>query len=297
MDAYSIWLVEYGRCDTQPVSSLVYSRHNQGLTSIPFTFLLFKGNGHIAAVDTGYYDEGYAHELSVRFDMTSIRPIEQALADAGIRGGEVDTVLLTHAHYDHLGGVKAFPNAHFYLQKKELFDWLDVLARPAEYAFLRAAIDPNDIRNVVDLAAKGRLTLVEGPVENVLPGVSLAPAFDSHTYGHQVVIIRKGGDSQENWVFTGDACYSFDNFGGAGGSGPYLPVGFGVGSITAMVEALARIRDLADGKLENLIITHDSDMWRNFPSEANADGFHIAEIQLAPGEPSRLKKPGTRPEK
>ncbi len=288
MDAYSIWLVEYGYCATQPVSSLMYSRHNQGIRTIPFTFLILKGNGRTVAVDTGYIDEGYAHELSVRFDMTAIRPIEKALADIGVRGEEMDTVILTHAHYDHLGGSKAFPNAHFYLQKKELLDWIEALARPKEYAFLTAALDPNDIRNAIDLADAGRLTLLDGAAENILPGVSCTPVFNSHTYGHQVVSIAKaGGNGDERWVFTGDACYSFENY-GADGKGPYLPVGFGVGSITGMVDALVTIRDLAGGDLNRLIITHDSDMWKVHPSAVKSDGMHIAEVQLAAGEKSRL---------
>ncbi len=289
MDAYSIWLVEYGYCATQPVSSLMYSLHNQGVRTIPFTFLIVKGNGRVIAVDTGYLDEGYGHELSVRFGMTAIRPIRNALADIGVRGEEVDTVILTHAHYDHLGGSAVFPNAHFYLQKKELLDWMEVLARPKEYAFLTAALDPNDIRNAIDLANAGRLTLLDGPAENILPGISCVPVFDSHTYGHQVVTIAKaGGESGERWVFTGDACYSYENYGGVDGRGPYLPVGFGVGSITGMVDALATIRELAGGDLRRLIITHDGDMWGAHPSAATSDGMHIAEVQLAAGEKSRL---------
>ena len=63
MDPYSIWLLEYGYCAKQPVSSLIYSKHNQGFRKIPFTFLVLKGNGRMIAVDTGYYDKGYSHEL------------------------------------------------------------------------------------------------------------------------------------------------------------------------------------------------------------------------------------------
>jgi glyoxylase-like metal-dependent hydrolase (beta-lactamase superfamily II) len=289
-EGYSIWLVEYGYCATQPVSSLMYSRHNEGVRTIPFTFLILKGHGRTIAIDTGYIDEGHAHELHVRFGMTAIRPIEKALADIGVRGEEVDTVILTHAHYDHLGGSTVFPNAHFYLQKKELLDWMETLARPKEYAFLTAALDPNDIRNVVDLADAGRLTLLDGAAENLLPGISCVPVFNSHTYGHQVVTIDKAGaGAGGRWVFTGDACYSFENY-GADGKGPYLPVGFGVGSITGMVEALSTIRSLADGDLRRLIITHDNDMWTLHPSVVKSDGMRIAEVQLAAGEQSRLTK-------
>ncbi len=290
MDAYSIWLVEYAYCATQPVSSLMYSKHNQGVRTIPFTFLILKGNDRTVAIDTGYIDEGHGHELSVRFGMTAIRPVEKALADIGVRGEEVDTVILTHAHYDHLGGSTIFPNAHFYLQKKELLDWIEALARPKEYAFLTAALDPNDIRNAIDLADAGRLTLLDGATENILPGISCFPVFNSHTYGHQVVTIGKTGSgtgADDRWVFTGDACYSFENY-GADGKGPYLPVGFGVGSITGMVDALVKIRELAGGDLKRLIITHDSEMWGLHPSAVKSDGMRVAEVQLAQGEKSRI---------
>ncbi|HEY9594412.1 MAG TPA: MBL fold metallo-hydrolase, partial [Spirochaetia bacterium] len=109
MSDYSMWLVEYGYCTTQAVSSLVFGRHNAGIRTIPFSFLVLKGKDHLVAVDTGYYDEGYAHELTVRFGVDRVKPIETALQEIGIRGEDVDTVIITHAHYDHMGGIKAFP--------------------------------------------------------------------------------------------------------------------------------------------------------------------------------------------
>ncbi|WP_010259650.1 N-acyl homoserine lactonase family protein [Treponema primitia] len=292
MESYSIWLVEYGYCSQQPTSSVIYGKHNAGVMHLPFTFLVLKGNGHTIAVDTGYYDEGYGHDLTVKFGIDGMRPIEKSLADIGIRGEEFDTVIITHAHYDHMGGLKAFPNAHFYIQKKELLDWIEVLAMPKYFSGLSAAIDPNDVKRALDLIAKGQLTLVDGPVENLLPGISLVPSFNSHTYGLQLVTIQRRSDTPaDRWVFTSDVCYSIENFGEpAGGSypGPYQPVGFGVGSITEMVRALVTIQDLADHHLDRLIIPHDATMWKNFKSAVKSDGMHIAEIQLANNEKSRL---------
>jgi glyoxylase-like metal-dependent hydrolase (beta-lactamase superfamily II) len=289
MESYSIWLVEYAYCDTQPISSLIYGKHNAGITHIPFTFMVLKGNGHTIAIDTGYYDEGYGHELTVKFGVNGIRSIEKSLDDIGIRGEEFDTVIITHAHYDHMGGLKAFPNAHFFIQKKEVLDWIEVMALPRPFSGLTVAIDPNDMKNAMDLISQGRMTLIDGRVENLLPGISLVPAFNSHTYGLQLVTIQRNPDNPgDQWVFTSDVCYSPENFGENNRDGPYQPVGFGVGSITEMVRALVTIDELAEHHPDRLIIPHDTSMWKTFKSKQKSDKMHIAEIQLAIHEKSRL---------
>jgi glyoxylase-like metal-dependent hydrolase (beta-lactamase superfamily II) len=285
-----MWLVEYAFCSAQPVSSLVYGRHNQGTRAIPFSFLIIKGGGRLIAVDTGYYDEGYAHDLTLRFGVDKVKPIDLALKEIGIKGEDVDTVIITHAHYDHMGGIKAFPKARFYIQQRELLDWIKVLALPRQFESLSMAVDPNDIKSAIDLMSDRRLTLLDGAVEELLPGISVVPAFDSHTYGLQLVVIDDSGGGGEAgpWVFTSDACYSFENFGPKGEFDVYSPVGFGVGNLTEMVKALDTIRGLSRNRLDRMIIPHEPGMWLNFPTARTSEGMHVAELSLEDGERSRV---------
>lgn len=290
MGNYSMWLLEYAYCTTQPVSSLVYGKHNAGLTTIPLTFMILKGNGHTIAIDTGYYDEGYGHELTVKCGADKVIPIEGAMASIGISGEEVDTVILTHAHYDHSGGIKAFPNAHFYIQEKEVLDWIKVLAKPREYDFLTIALDPNDLKSMIDLMVENRITLLNGEVKDLLPGIDVIPLHDTHTYGLQMLTITNTDvdGNPEKWVFVGDACYSFDNFGDRDFDGVYRPVGFGVGNLTKMVEALDLSMKLAGGRKDRMIVSHEATMWDTFPTKVDENNMHTAEIYLAEGEESRM---------
>ena len=52
-----------------------------------------------------------------------------------------------------------------------------------KFSFLTGAIDPADIMRMVSAAKDGRLVIVDGDRENVLPGIDVHAALDSHTWG------------------------------------------------------------------------------------------------------------------
>lgn len=287
MADYSIWMLEYAHCLTQPVSSIVYSQHNQGIRLLTFTYLVIKSQDHIAMVDVGYdYADG-GKAMADKFGVVDWQPPEKVLAKIGLKPEDIDTIVLTHAHFDHMGNLKAFPNAHFFLQKKEITDWVWALSLPNKFSFISAATNPDDITAAVLLGAAGKMTLVDGEKQHVLPGVRLIPMFDSHTFGSQLVVIEnQTPDGDDTWVVAGDNCYAYENLTGVENSGVYLPVGFGVGSITNMTMALDKMMEITKGNIERIIIGHEPKSFETYPSWKTADGLHVAELRLAAGQRS-----------
>jgi glyoxylase-like metal-dependent hydrolase (beta-lactamase superfamily II) len=138
-------------------------------------------------VDTGIGDKWDARNTDI-YCIEHTDTIEASLARAGFRPEDVTRVVLTHLHFDHAGGatkigpdgkpVPRFPNARYYVQRKE---W-ELALNPNRRS--RAAYLPE---NFLPLQETGQLELVDGNSELVF-GLELV-LTGGHTPGHQIVTI------------------------------------------------------------------------------------------------------------
>jgi hypothetical protein len=132
---------------------------------------------------------------------------------------------------------------------------------------------------------------VEGYRENVLPGIDLHLAPDTHTWGSMYVRLRNdlASSSGNAWIFAGDLVYLQENLRGHTPEDPeYIPIGFAMGSQFNLVMTTDELLNGVDGDTSRVIAIHEDRLKDMFPSRVTANGVRVTELALADGEPSRI---------
>lgn len=198
-------------------------------------------------IDTGYGDRFTAATRAWPWRLYAVAtPVQsggstrQLLQRAGIYPEEVQDIVLTHLHADHVGGVSEFPNARFHVaggawealcgmrpfaQLRRAF--LPALF-PKDFASRLRAIDPAAFQpdprwpalRVFDLWGDGSMHLV------ALPG---------HALGHCGVLLR---DAAGEWLYAADAYWNWRQI--ERGAAPLWPA-------TCFLEDARAYRDTIDG--------------------------------------------------
>lgn len=155
---------------------------------------LIKTGGKLILVDAG---------TAGNFGST-LGHLTESLANAGYTPDQIDAVLITHAHVDHVGGLMdrdkmVFPNATVYISKPEAAFWFGAVKVPESlkgfYAYANASVGPY-------LKAGKVKTFDYG--EELFPGI-MPLARPGHTPGHTFYMLSSKG---EKMVFWGDVVHS-----------------------------------------------------------------------------------------
>jgi glyoxylase-like metal-dependent hydrolase (beta-lactamase superfamily II) len=174
--------------------------------------------------------------------------VTEALATIDIDAATVTDVIITHFHYDHIGGHQQFPAARFHVQDREM---AFATGRNMTHRAINHSFTAPQVANLVLLVHAGRVVFHDG-ADDLAPGLSVHHV-GGHTDGLQVVRVR----TDQGWlVLASDAAHYYENM----EAGRPFTVVYDVG---AVLEAFATVKSLAD-RPELVVPGHDPAVFDRF---------------------------------
>jgi len=248
---YKVYAIKFASVvHPMPVSMWVDTGPDKDSVGIDFMIWLIKGeDGKNILVDAGFLND---MQDAKEFDITGyIRP-DSALAKLDLKAGDITDIILSHPHWDHVDGIRLFPNAHVWMQKE---DYNYFTGAAWQKGGDHGGFNPRDVRMMVDLNMDGGLTLVDGDDKEIIPGIKVYTG-SRHTFNSQFAVVETGNKkivlaSDNIWVY-----YSLDHMMPASQGGTFDPAGY--------VRSMQRMKTLASDP-KYIIPGHDSKIFSLFP--------------------------------
>lgn len=171
-------------------------REPDATVDLTFFFWLLQDSDTAIVVDTTFAVDWFTRRGGeLRWEISP----PDALALAGVDAARIETIVLTHLHFDHIGAVAQFPAAEFVVQRREWEFWHGALGSSPP---MRAHADEDALRFLEDAMAHGRVRLADDGTM-LAPGVELV-LLPGHTPGQQGVIV------DGRLVLAADAAHFYD---------------------------------------------------------------------------------------
>ncbi len=246
---YEVFALRYATVPDFPTSALVIGADADERIDIAMVFWLVRGDGHVILFDSGFHRAAWFE----RFDIHDYMRPDSVLRLAGVEPETVTDIIVSHAHWDHMGGIDLFPNAVIWIQRDE-FAWY---TGPAwQNGGRGGGADPGDLVELVRGNTQGNVRLIDGDDVEILPGIRVYTGA-RHTYASQYVRVAGGVPV----ILASDNAYLYRNL------MQHRPgATFARADTTANLEAQTRMLRLAGG-IQHVVPGHDPEQFRRFPTE------------------------------
>jgi len=245
---YSIEAIRYSTAPNVRVSDLVVGGPKDEKIDIACVVWLIRGGGYTILFDSGYHRDTFLKWFP---DKDYLRP-DEAVKLAGVQPEAVTDIVISHAHWDHMGGIDLFPKAQVWIQKDEYrYYTMDAWQSGGDHG----GIDPEDVKQLVRLNTEGRVHLVDGDNVEIFPGIR-AYTGARHTYASQYLRI----DGHPPYVLASDNVYLYMNL-----STHLASATFSDADHAANIANQARMIELA-GSPDRVVPGHDALQFEKFPT-------------------------------
>jgi glyoxylase-like metal-dependent hydrolase (beta-lactamase superfamily II) len=246
---YSIQAIRLADSPNDAVAEMVIGAPSDQQVDSVYALWLIRGGGRNILFDSGFHRARWFKEWTIKDYLSP----DEAVRLAGVRPEEITDVVISHAHWDHMGGIDLFPKAAVWIQKEEYAYYTGPAWQPGGDP---GGIDPEDIVELVKLNTAGRVRLIDGDNVEIFPGIR-AYTGGRHTFASQY--IRVDGDPP--FVLASDNVYLYRNL------AEHKPSAtFSESDYPANLKAQERMIQLA-GSADRIIPGHDALQFQKFPTE------------------------------
>jgi glyoxylase-like metal-dependent hydrolase (beta-lactamase superfamily II) len=246
---YSIDAIRYATSPGIRISDLVVNGPKDQKADLAMVVWLIRGGAHTILFDSGFHRQTFTKEFPMK---DYLRP-DEAVKTTGVKPEDVTDIVISHAHWDHMGGIDLFPKATVWIQREEYRYYTTEAWQPGGN---HGGIDPEDVKALKKLKADGRVQLVDGDNIEIFPGIR-AYTGSRHTYASQYLRV----DGKPPFVLASDNAYFYLNL-----AKHLASATFSDADHSANIAQQARMIKLA-GSPDCVVPGHDMLQFQKFPTQ------------------------------
>ncbi len=198
-ETYEILALKYARhANRTRFDNFMSADDHATLQPIDYFVWVIRNKHRTILVDTGF-DRKEAGQRGRTLDAEP----QEMLAKIGIASDKIDTVIVSHLHYDHAGTLDLYPSAHFHIQEAEMaYATGPCMCEDA----MRKPFTADHVCSLVKKVYSGRVKFHDGDGE-VAPGVTVHKT-GGHSKGLQCVRVMTANGPV---VLASDATHLYEN--------------------------------------------------------------------------------------
>jgi glyoxylase-like metal-dependent hydrolase (beta-lactamase superfamily II) len=260
-DVHEVFAIRYGHHSRRAGENFIGGDPHNGPQPLDFFVWAIVGKSGAIVVDTGF-DE----TMAKRRQRELVKPVSEGLEAIGIAPDAVETVIVSHLHYDHTGNYDLFPRARYHLQDCEMaYATGRCMCHPA----LRLPFEAEDVVAMVRKAFAGRVTFHDG-VDEIVPGVTVHH-IGGHSKGLQSIRVKT---QRGHVVLAADATHLYAHI----DEGRVFPLTYNVGEV---LEGYNTLRKLATSR-DHIVPGHDPLVLARYPAAKPGLEGWVARLDVAP---------------